>query len=143
MLVMSKPTMCKDCGLKASNRAGSRCFGCWVKAGKPKGGGGPRERAIDKGLRTKVRDELEAMEWVWSNPRDRTYQEQSLRALKDAEPRKFYELMRQLRVEKSAGVVKWDQVGCCPTCGREAERAEVAGEVERMIEELLEATEVW
>lgn len=138
MLGMTRP-MCKACKSAIVNRPNGFCAPCWVKAGKP--GAKPK---VGGPLKTTVKDELEAMEWVWANERDRTVQEKNLRAMKDGNPRQFFDMMQAMRREKSSEK-KWDGLGLCPCCGREADRVEEPEAVEVLIGELLDPTkaETW
>jgi hypothetical protein len=87
----------------------------------------------DPPLSLAVEDELTAMEFVWNNPTDRTYQHRSFRAMKDGGPLGFWDRLQALKKERAkqeeagrsqgANVgPEWDGTWPCPTCGHEPEQ---------------------
>jgi hypothetical protein len=70
-----------------------------IKAGQERGPDGKlRKRAPE--LSTDVEDEYAAMRHVYTNPTDRTYQHQNLRALLAASPVGFFDRMMALKAER-------------------------------------------
>lgn len=85
---------------------------------------------VKRRLLALVEDELVAMEWVWNNPDDKTFQHASFRAMKVTSSIGYYDRMTAMKVERAKAAPKpvedgkpaWDGVGPCPCCGREVEQ---------------------